>query len=410
MSPAALRHHHLFDSGPKRILSLDGGGVRGVISLAFLERIEALLQSRLPPAQYLDFLLCHYVSLIGGTSTGAIVAAGLAIGHTVTELIDLYLHISHESFVRREWFGLKWFNGSAAPSCPNSTTKRCVRPSSESSGRIRRVRTASPAGSPSLRNGWIPAASGCSTITRMGRLSGRHPPRVLTRQTAISKSQTCCARARPPRHILGCSCWKWRRAWKVCSRMAESARTTTRRCSCRCRPRCRATASEGRIGEENPMLLSLGTGASQPAPLWGRSYRGESAAEFAVEALFSAMNDSSWLAQAVLQRMSSSPTALRINREVGDRSGDLPGGKNLLHYLRYDAPIERDWFRERLGLEVSPDEVRDLRHIDRPENAKRLSKLAAKPRKHSSGSSISPRSSICNLCDAGVLCAPSASY
>lgn len=158
------------------------------------------------------------------------------------------------------------------------------------------------------------------------------------------------------------------------------------------------------------MLLSLGTGASQPAPLWGRSYRGESAAEFAVEALFSAMNDSSWLAQAVLQRMSSSPTALRINREVGDRSGDLPGGKNLLHYLRYDAPIERDWFRERLGLEVSPDEVRDLRHIDRPENAKRLSKLAAKPRKHSSGSSISPRSSICNLCDAGVLCAPSASY
>src|ERR1700740_1947018 len=34
------RDYHLFGPGPKRILSLDGGGVRGAISVAFLERIE----------------------------------------------------------------------------------------------------------------------------------------------------------------------------------------------------------------------------------------------------------------------------------------------------------------------------------------------------------------------------------
>jgi hypothetical protein len=37
------RDRHLFGPGPKRILSLDGGGVRGALTVAFLERIEALL-------------------------------------------------------------------------------------------------------------------------------------------------------------------------------------------------------------------------------------------------------------------------------------------------------------------------------------------------------------------------------
>ena len=36
------RDRHLFGPGPKRILSLDGGGVRGAISVAFLERIEKM--------------------------------------------------------------------------------------------------------------------------------------------------------------------------------------------------------------------------------------------------------------------------------------------------------------------------------------------------------------------------------
>ena len=36
------RDRHLFGPGPKRILSFDGGGVRGAISVAFLERIETI--------------------------------------------------------------------------------------------------------------------------------------------------------------------------------------------------------------------------------------------------------------------------------------------------------------------------------------------------------------------------------
>src|ERR1043166_5084653 len=38
------RDYHLFNNGSKRILALDGGGVRGAISVAFLERIEQIFE------------------------------------------------------------------------------------------------------------------------------------------------------------------------------------------------------------------------------------------------------------------------------------------------------------------------------------------------------------------------------
>ena len=47
----------------KRILSLDGGGVRGLISLGILQRIEDCLAQRFPGKRE-DFRLCHYFDLI----------------------------------------------------------------------------------------------------------------------------------------------------------------------------------------------------------------------------------------------------------------------------------------------------------------------------------------------------------
>src|ERR1700742_1210945 len=92
----ASRDRHLFGPGPKRILSLDGGGVRGVVAGAFLERIEAMLGGTAAPAATLS----DHFDLIGGTSTGAIIATGLALGKTTTELKDIYHPLSPRAFRR----------------------------------------------------------------------------------------------------------------------------------------------------------------------------------------------------------------------------------------------------------------------------------------------------------------------
>ncbi len=99
------RDAHLFDRGRKRILSLDGGGVRGIITIAFLERLEAILAER--SGNPATFRLSDYFDLIGGTSTGAIIATGLAFGMRVGELKKLYLDEGSEVF-RKRMLGLRW--------------------------------------------------------------------------------------------------------------------------------------------------------------------------------------------------------------------------------------------------------------------------------------------------------------
>jgi hypothetical protein len=92
-------NEHLTKPEPKRILSLDGGGVRGLITLGILQSVEATLATRSPDAE--AFRLSHYFDLIGGTSTGAIIATLLALGHTVAEVIELYVKLCPQVFGSR---------------------------------------------------------------------------------------------------------------------------------------------------------------------------------------------------------------------------------------------------------------------------------------------------------------------
>jgi hypothetical protein len=77
---------------------LDGGGVRGVLTLEVLARIEAQLRDRLGLPQ---LLLGDYFDYIAGTSTGAIIAAGLAAGLPVADLQDHYQRLATKVFHRR---------------------------------------------------------------------------------------------------------------------------------------------------------------------------------------------------------------------------------------------------------------------------------------------------------------------
>jgi len=73
-----------------RILSIDGGGIRGVYPATFLAGLEE---------RYLEgSSVAHYFDLIAGTSTGGIIAIGLAAGLRAAELRDLYVERGCEIF------------------------------------------------------------------------------------------------------------------------------------------------------------------------------------------------------------------------------------------------------------------------------------------------------------------------
>jgi uncharacterized protein len=75
---------------PFRILSLDGGGIRGVFPAAVLAELERRHVAGRSVAAHFD--------LVAGTSTGGILALGLGAGLTARELLDLYVKRGAEVF------------------------------------------------------------------------------------------------------------------------------------------------------------------------------------------------------------------------------------------------------------------------------------------------------------------------
>lgn len=85
----------LKSTGPKKLLALDGGGIRGMLSVEVLSRIEQMLRDAY---QNPTMRLCDYFDYIAGTSTGAIIATCLSWGMTVDRLREFYLNNGKEMF------------------------------------------------------------------------------------------------------------------------------------------------------------------------------------------------------------------------------------------------------------------------------------------------------------------------
>lgn len=75
----------ILSKGPKKLLAIDGGGIRGVLSLEILAAIEALFAKGRH-----NYVLADDFDYFAGTSTGGIIAAGLAVGKSVAEIMDFY--------------------------------------------------------------------------------------------------------------------------------------------------------------------------------------------------------------------------------------------------------------------------------------------------------------------------------
>jgi patatin-like phospholipase/acyl hydrolase len=81
---------------PKKILALDGGGIRGMMTVEVLAEIESLLRQKLGRGE--DFVLADYFDFVAGTSTGAIIAACISIGMKVSDIRTFYISSGEEMF------------------------------------------------------------------------------------------------------------------------------------------------------------------------------------------------------------------------------------------------------------------------------------------------------------------------
>jgi uncharacterized protein len=129
-------------------------------------------------------------------------------------------------------------------------------------------------------------------------------------------------------------------------------------------------------GADRLLLISVGSGRTDPKrrviPF---------AAGHAVTALAALMDDCSNLVETQLQWMSNSPTARKIDSEIGDLGGDLIAGHPLLTYQRYNVEFSRKWLKENLKdyeTQVFRDEKAGeklMRGFSKMDNPKMLNQL-----------------------------------
>src|SRR5436189_436963 len=81
--------------GARKLLACDGGGIRGIISIEVLARIESELRKSSGNPK---LVLADYFDYVAGTSTGAIIATLIALGYSIDETRDVYLRSGTEVF------------------------------------------------------------------------------------------------------------------------------------------------------------------------------------------------------------------------------------------------------------------------------------------------------------------------
>lgn len=86
------------ENRPVRVLTLDGGGIRGV----GVAEILSVIETRVKAANGKQ--LFEFFDLVVGTSTGGIIATALGMGLSGNELVDIYKEDASHIFKKR-WFG-----------------------------------------------------------------------------------------------------------------------------------------------------------------------------------------------------------------------------------------------------------------------------------------------------------------
>jgi patatin-like phospholipase/acyl hydrolase len=345
---------------PKRILALDGGGIRGALTLGFLEKIETILREREGNPK---LLLCDYFDLMGGTSTGAIIAAGLSIGKTASEIKDLYLQIGDKIFGEKySWLthpvkrwkakynfepldeALKAFFGDITIGSEEIRTGLCIV--------TKRADTFSTW--PILNNpdGKYFSSNKNFLLRKVVRASAAAPTYFMPQQLDVGAGEIATfidgglSLANNPslQLFLVATLKEFPYRWKT--------------------------------GEDQLSLVSIGTGTSKKTGVADKIAKyGLTDWAATIPELF--MEDANFMNQTILQYLSNSPTAKVIDGEIGDLHSDLLNDKAALHYVRYNVTMSQNELGD-LGMHFDLEQVKSLTKMDEAKNKDTLYEIGSK--------------------------------
>lgn len=353
---------------PKRILALDGGGLRGFISIGILRDIERILRKRHNNDP--NFRLGHYFDLIAGTSTGAIISAGLSLGMTVDEIHGHYLslggYLFKRSLLRKGFLRAKFDSEAVREGLIGVFGERQLDSEDFLTGLLivtKRLDTGSMwpiTNNPKSR--YFDGGSQSTTIPN------RHYPlwQVVRASTAaphffdpeiiqIGKSESGKEPVSGDFVDGGVS--------PANNPALQAVMTAT----------MDGYGFNWSTGEDELLVISVGTGMANVEV--GRAGIIKSrAAVHAVFALQGLMSDCADQVESIMQWLSASHTARPIDREMGKATPPL-GGTPMISYQRYNVHFQEDWWADTFGEQRTRKALRKLEAMDNADNIPELDEV-----------------------------------
>jgi patatin-like phospholipase len=386
---SCARDYQLFGPGPKRVLALDGGGVRGAITVAFLERIEHLLSQHCGRTVRLG----DYFHLVGGTSTGSIIAGAIALGFSAAQVKELYTTLAPLAFVRKRT-AIPILQAKFDVSGLRGEIEKIVGDLELQSDRLitgmcvvtKRIDTGSP---------WILANNPAAPYWEDG---DGHDGNKHYRLANLVRASTAAPHYFDP-ELIPINRKKAQLPHEAAAPLQQPlftrfAHALLERIGWRKKavpdPTEYGLFIDGGVtphnnpsfallqhvslkpfklcwtpGPDNLTVISIGTGTFRPRV----NYQELGFARFpqlALLALMSLMTDAEMLILAQMQWLGECPMPWPINSEIGTLAEDGPPGGKLFRFQRYDVRLEAQWLKEKLDLSVAQKDIERYRCMDDP--------------------------------------------
>lgn len=370
-SPHIGRDSHLFGPGPKRILALSGGGVRGALSVAFLERIEQLLDQK----HGKEVRLGDHFDLIGGTSTGALIAGALAMGYRTAQIKDFYVEHAQSVFRRRSW---------NLPILQSKFDDDGLRQQIEGVLGDRQL------GSDDLITGFALVTKRLDTgsvwtlsnnprapywESGEGYIGNRHFPlsNLVRASTAAPhffdpELLPILPTPEPDAAPAALGIEPNRQGLFVDGGVSPYNNPSLALLQL---VSLKAHGLNWALTPDQLTITSIGTGSFRPRLSLDSLGVGRNA-RLAFHALMSMMADSEKQALTLLQWLGETAQPWVIDSEIGTLADDAPPGGKLFRFQRYDVKLEPEWLAAELGMEPSPADLAAWRRIDDPGSVKAM--------------------------------------